>query len=114
MDKITDISKIPTLITPRLTLREINSNDADNIFEYACEPETSKFLLWYPHLSIQDTIDFIAWILVIVGGINWGLVGLLNLNLVALIFGFVPFLARLIFILVGVAAGYLIYRKYKK
>jgi uncharacterized membrane protein YuzA (DUF378 family) len=53
----------------------------------------------------------IAWWLVIVGGINWGLVGLADLNLVAAIFG-TSFLARLIYILVGVGAGYLLYEKY--
>lgn len=52
--------------------------------------------------------DFIANILVIVGGINWGLFGLFKLNLVEAILG-TGFLARLIYIVIGIAAGYLIY-----
>lgn len=53
----------------------------------------------------NKTLYWISMILVIIGGINWGLTGLLNLNLVSAIFGG---LARLIFILVGAAAVYLI------
>lgn len=55
-------------------------------------------------------ILFIARILVLIGGINWGLVGLLGLDIVSVIFGTI--LARLIFIIVGVAAGFIIYQMY--
>lgn len=59
---------------------------------------------------------WIAMILVLIGGINWGLVGLFNVNIVTGIFGVM--LGRLIFIVVGVAAVYLCYlvylAKYKK
>lgn len=55
--------------------------------------------------------DSIALIIVIIGGINWGLVGLLQLNLISAIFGF-GLLARLIYIIVGIAAGYLCYLIY--
>jgi len=54
----------------------------------------------------------VALILLIIGGLNWGFVGLLGLNLIAAIFG--NLLARLIEILVGVAAGYMIYLWVKK
>ena len=53
-------------------------------------------------------LRMISLILVLVGGINWGLFGLLNLNLVGALFG-TGFLARLVYILVGVGAGFLIY-----
>lgn len=49
-------------------------------------------------------INTIAYILVIVGGINWGLVGLFDLDLVAAIFGEMTALTRLVYILVGVSA----------
>lgn len=49
----------------------------------------------------------IALVLVIVGGLNWGLVGLANFNLVDIVFGAGSFLARLIYILVGLSAIYL-------
>ena len=53
---------------------------------------------------------WIALILVIIGGINWGLVGLFNTNIISAIFG--NLLGRIIFIIVGVAAGYLCYLLY--
>lgn len=53
-------------------------------------------------------------ILVLIGGINWGLIGLFRLDIVALIFGNFSLLSRLIYILFGVGAGYLIYLKYAK
>ena len=42
--------------------------------------------------------------LLIIGGLNWGLVGLLNFDLVAFIFGGGSLLARIVYTLVGVAA----------
>lgn len=51
-------------------------------------------------------VNYVADILVIVGGINWGLVGLLDFNLVTTIFGSIPVLERVIYILVGVSAIY--------
>jgi len=54
----------------------------------------------------------IAAILVLVGGINWGLVGLLRFDLIGTLLGHI--FARLIFFVVGVAAGYLIYLKAMK
>jgi len=42
--------------------------------------------------------------LLIIGGINWGLIGLLNFDLVAFIFGEGSLLSRIVYTLVGVAA----------
>jgi uncharacterized membrane protein YuzA (DUF378 family) len=49
-------------------------------------------------------LNIITLVLLIVGGLNWGLVGLLNWDLVAAIFGADSLLARLIYILVGASA----------
>lgn len=46
-------------------------------------------------------IDTIALVLVIIGAINWGLIGLFNFNLVETIFGGFSVLSRIIYILVG-------------
>ena len=54
-------------------------------------------------------IDKIALILTIIGGINWGLIGITKLNLVELIFCFAPILVTIIYILVGLAACYTLY-----
>jgi uncharacterized membrane protein YuzA (DUF378 family) len=46
----------------------------------------------------------IAWVLVIVGALNWGLVGAANFNLVNAILGSVPMVERIVYILVGLSA----------
>jgi uncharacterized protein len=55
-------------------------------------------------------VDIIAVVLLIIGGLNWGLVGLFDFNLVTVVFGTLPVLVKLIYILVGVAALYQIFR----
>ena len=56
-----------------------------------------------------NTIDWVALVLVIIGGLNWGLVGLFDFNLVDTIFGEKSALSRIIYTLVGLSALYLIY-----
>ena len=51
----------------------------------------------------MKAVHVISFVLVVVGAINWGLVGLFNFNLVALVLGSVTWLERLIYVLVGVA-----------
>ena len=48
-------------------------------------------------------IDKIVLILIVIGAINWGLIGLFNLNLVSTIFGNMSLISRIIYILVGVS-----------
>jgi len=56
----------------------------------------------------KDLISWIALILLIIGGLNWGLVGLIKLDLVKAIFGEMTTLSRIIYLLVGVSAIYLV------
>lgn len=42
--------------------------------------------------------------LMVIGGLNWGLVGLMDFNLVAMIFGSISYLARLVYIVVALAS----------
>ncbi len=51
-------------------------------------------------------VSKIAFLLVIIGALNWGLVGLFNLDLVALLFGAGSLLSRIVYILVGASAVY--------
>ncbi len=51
-------------------------------------------------------LDIIIGTLLVIGGLNWGLIGLFDFNLVAAIFGQMTFLSRMIYILVGFAAVY--------
>ena len=48
-------------------------------------------------------IDKIALVLIIIGAINWGLIGLLKFNLVELLFGDMTLLARIVYSLVGIS-----------
>jgi len=56
-----------------------------------------------------NVLDWIAMVLVIVGGLNWGLVGFFKFDLVAAIFGDMSAVARVVYGLVGLAAIYLIF-----
>ena len=52
----------------------------------------------------MDWISKIALILVVIGGLNWGLVGAFNFDLVAFLFTSMSVLSRIIYILVGLSA----------
>lgn len=52
------------------------------------------------------TMDVIAAVLLVIGGLNWGLVGLFQFDLVAAIFGEMMPLSRIVYSLVGLAAIY--------
>jgi hypothetical protein len=56
----------------------------------------------------KNALDWIALVLVIIGGLNWGLVGLFSFNLVEAIFG-VGVIATIVYVLVGLSALYMIY-----
>ena len=47
-------------------------------------------------------IKIITFVLVLVGALNWGLVGVFGIDLVALIFGDMTLLSRIVYILVGI------------
>jgi len=51
----------------------------------------------------MKTLDVIAAVLVVVGAANWGLVGLLDFDLVATVFGEMTLLSRLVYVVVGLA-----------
>lgn len=57
------------------------------------------------------SVMMVAWILVIIGALNWGLVGIAgfipgidNLNLVNILLGWMPALENIVYVLVGIAA----------
>jgi uncharacterized membrane protein YuzA (DUF378 family) len=52
--------------------------------------------------------DWTAIVLLIIGGLNWALVGLFSFDLVATLFGSMSVLSRVIYVLVGLAAIYFI------
>jgi len=59
-------------------------------------------------------LNTIAVVLVIIGGLNWGLVGIFNYDVVAAIFGAMTTITRVIYILVGLSALYMLFAKVGK
>ena len=53
-------------------------------------------------------LNYIALILVIIGAVNWGLIGLIKFDLVAFLFGNLSLLSRIVYVLVGVSGLYLL------
>lgn len=53
------------------------------------------------------------WI-VVIGAANWGLVGLINFNLVVFLFGNWPVVVKAVYILIGIAGFWAIYNKLTK
>jgi uncharacterized membrane protein YuzA (DUF378 family) len=60
-----------------------------------------------------NIIDYIALILLVVGGLNWGLIGFFNFDLVAAIFGNMTAISRTVYGIVGICAIYTLYIIYK-
>ena len=54
----------------------------------------------------MKAFNLLTLVLVIVGGLNWGLVGLANFDLVAALFGDGSVLSRAVYVLVGLSAVY--------
>lgn len=57
----------------------------------------------------MSALEWVPLLLTIVGGLNWGLVGLFDFNLVAAIFGESSAITRLIYVVVGLSALYSLY-----
>lgn len=56
----------------------------------------------------MKAIDYIVLVLVIIGAINWGLVGFFGLDLVAFLFGSMSVLSRIIYAVIGICELYAI------
>ena len=65
-------------------------------------------------MAEKNTLDWAALILVVIGGLNWGLVGIFNFDLVEALLGSIPSVQRVVYVLVGISAAYTIYYLSKK
>lgn len=54
----------------------------------------------------MKNLDTVALVLVLLGALNWGLVGLFNVNLVTLVLGTMPGAEKVVYILIGLSAVY--------
>jgi len=60
-------------------------------------------------MARYDTLYWICLALVIIGGLNWLIIGLFNYNVVAAIFGTATLASAIVYVIVGLAALYLIF-----
>ena len=58
-------------------------------------------------------MNALAYVLVIIGALNWGLVGAANLDLVQLLLGWSPIVVKIVYVVVGLAALWLLVAKSK-
>lgn len=52
------------------------------------------------------TLNYLAYLLILIGAINWGLIGFFGFDLVAMLFGTATMLSRIVYGLVGLAGLY--------
>ena len=55
-------------------------------------------------METNKAVHMVTYILMAVGGLNWGLIGFFNFNLVSKLFGTMPMVEQVIYMAVGVAA----------
>lgn len=65
-------------------------------------------------MMAKSTLDWITLILVLIGGLNYGLIGIGGWDVIGMIFGSISWLARIIYILIGISALYMLYTHVKK
>ena len=53
---------------------------------------------------MYNFMKYFSYLLVLIGALNWGLIGLFNFNLVTALFGEMTLLTQIIYILVGLAS----------
>ena len=56
----------------------------------------------------SKALDYTALVIAVIGAVNWGLIGLFRLDLVAMIFGQMSLISRIIYVLVGICGLYLL------
>lgn len=59
-------------------------------------------------MKCLNTWDWVALIILFIGGLNWGLVGIFNLDLVSWIFGEMTALTRIVYAVVGISSIYVL------
>lgn len=55
-------SRLPELETPRLLLRKMTMNDAQDMYDYSRDPEVSRHVLWDAHRSVQESRAYLRYI----------------------------------------------------
>lgn len=53
---------MPVIETERLILRKMKADDASDMYEYARDPEVTRFLTWNPHPDARYTRDYLEYL----------------------------------------------------
>ncbi len=53
-----DLASFPTIITPRLVLREFTENDSETIYKIYGDEEVNRFLPWFPLKTLEEAQTF--------------------------------------------------------
>jgi uncharacterized membrane protein YuzA (DUF378 family) len=61
----------------------------------------------------MKNIGMVAWWLVVIGALNWGLVGAFNMDLVMMIFRSMPQLATVVYVLVGLSGVWVLLQHFE-
>ncbi|MBE3123880.1 MAG: DUF378 domain-containing protein [Planctomycetes bacterium] len=57
-------------------------------------------------ITLTKSLNVVTAVLLLIGGLNWGLIGLFNYNLVDAIFGNLTLFTRILYVIVGLSAIY--------
>ena len=55
-------SRIPTIETERLVLRQVRISDVEDVYEYAKCDDVTKYLLWTPHVDKEHTQNYLSYV----------------------------------------------------
>lgn len=55
--------RMPVIETERLLLRKVEMKDAQDMYEYSCDPLVARHVLWDAHTSVNDTKGYIRYML---------------------------------------------------
>jgi len=61
----------------------------------------------------MNILRTVAYVLVLIGAINWGLIGVMDIDLVAMLFGEMSVLSRIVYSIVGISGIILLLTTYK-
>lgn len=76
MNNLKRLPEFPRLESERLLFRKITDEDAQDIYEYAQVKEVTDFVPWYPHQSVQDSMEFIKFTEEKYSSDNWIVLGI--------------------------------------
>src|SRR4051812_38766596 len=95
---------LPKKLSPRLTITPRRAYKVDERFgRFESRRFAEVVLNTIAEERAMRTVDVVAAVLVVVGAVNWGLVGAAHLDLVALLFGAGSILSSIVYVVVGVA-----------